>query len=320
MPRRKPEGQLIDGVAADPHLDPDLFREALKFRAKRGDIVQLSYPKSGTHWAIYIMQLILKRGEPVRSYEEFVADMRYLGIVDFKRWAPNLPVRIFQTHQVPQKETMTEEGKYVYLARNPWDVCVSLFHMTTNLLGYRFEEGTFDDFFESFIEGDCGVTGSYFNHVALGYALRNEPNVFFITYEELLADTRGTVLRLARFLGENYARELEQDVGLLEKLLERCTADSMRPVLVMDLNGRSSQEEWDDAMHRVDISCKEGDTGDNKKYCPIREGKVGGWKKYFSTEQLWRLEAKIREEEKNSAFMDLWKGVREEALADSMKD
>lgn len=320
MTRRKPFGQVIDGLAAGPNSDPDLFREALKFRAKSGDIVQLAYPNSGTHWVIYVMQLILKRGEPVGSYEEFVANMRYLGIVDFKRWKPSLPVRIFSTYQTPRRDTMTKEGKYVYLARNPWDVCVSFFHMTTNLSQYRFQDGTFDDFFEAFIEGDCAGHGSYFNHVASGYALRNEPNVFFLTYEQLMADTRGTVLRLARFLGDKYARELEQDDGMLQMLLDRCTADSMRPLLVIDLGGNSNHQEWEDTMRRVDSSCKEGHGGDRKKYCLVREAKVGSWKEYFSPEQLRRLEAKLTEEEKTSPFMDLWKDIREEALAVSLKE
>ncbi|KAH9378037.1 hypothetical protein HPB48_009847 [Haemaphysalis longicornis] len=318
MAKRRPFAQDIDGALADPHVDPDLFREALKFRAERGDIVQFSYPKAGTHWVIYIMQLILKRGEPVRSYEEFVADMRYLGIMDFKYWQPSLPMRIFQTHQRPQKNMMTDEGKYVYVARNPWDVCVSLFHMTTNLCKYRFQDGTFDDFFESFIEGGCGGAGSYFNHVALGYALRNEPNVFFTTYEELTADTRTTVLKLSRFLGESYARELEQDDELLEKLLDRCTANTMRSLLVADFSGNSNKGDWYDTMRRIDISCKEGHEGDGKKYGLIRKAVVGDWKNYFSSEQLRRLEAKIREEEKNSSFMSIWKDIREEALAASV--
>ncbi|XP_077534754.1 sulfotransferase 2B1-like [Haemaphysalis longicornis] len=151
--------------------------------------------------------------------------MRYLGIVDFKGWKPSLPLRIFSTHQPPQTVTVSEEAKYVYVARNPWDVCVSFFRMATSLNKYRFQDGTFDEFFEAFLEGDC-AGHNYFDHVVSGYALRNEPNVFFVTYEELMADTRGTVLRLARFLGESYATELEQDEGMLQKLLERCSAGS----------------------------------------------------------------------------------------------
>lgn len=319
MARRKPVGQVIDGLTTGPHSVPELFREALKFRAKSGDIVQLSYPNTGKHWVLYIMQLILKRGEPVDSYEEFAADMRYLGIMDVKDWKPRLPVRMFSTHQAPRKDTMTAEGKYVYLARNPWDVCVSFFHMATSFSKYRFQDGTFEDFFESFIQGDCGGHGDYFNHVALGYALRDERNVFFLTYEQLIADTRGTVLRLARFIDETYGKELEQDDGMLQRLLERCSADSMRRLLVIDLGGKLSQEESEGAMGRANLTCSEGYGGGPNKYCLVREAKVGSWNGYFTQEQLRRLEAKIREEEKKSSFMDLWKDIREEALAASTK-
>ncbi|KAL1447229.1 hypothetical protein MTO96_044348, partial [Rhipicephalus appendiculatus] len=73
---------------------------------------------------------------------------------------------------------------YVYVARNPWDVCVSLFHMVTNISIFRFEDGTFDEFFEWFLDRDFGY-GSYFDHVAAGYALKDKSNVLFLTYEQL---------------------------------------------------------------------------------------------------------------------------------------
>ncbi|KAL1479387.1 hypothetical protein MTO96_051887 [Rhipicephalus appendiculatus] len=200
---RRPRGpyyQVIDGVPKCALLDPDIYRESLSFRPVKGDLVQSSFPKSGTHWVQYITQLILKGGEPVHSFDEFACNTHALEYSRHDEWKPTLPMRLFFTHQVLCPDSMTEDAKYVYVARNPWDVCVSLYHATTELNVWRFQDGTFDELFDAFLETDIGY-GSYFDHVASGYALKDRPNVFFMTYEELKRDTRGMVLRLAHFLG-----------------------------------------------------------------------------------------------------------------------
>ncbi|KAH9378084.1 hypothetical protein HPB48_006646 [Haemaphysalis longicornis] len=63
--RRRPAHQVIDGIPRCVGADPDSLRKALKFRAGAGDVVQSTYPKSGTNWVQYITQLILKDGDAV---------------------------------------------------------------------------------------------------------------------------------------------------------------------------------------------------------------------------------------------------------------
>lgn len=41
--------------------------------------------------------------------------------------------------------------------------------------------------------------GDYFDHLLSWYAHRNNPNVLFVTYEELKKDTAGWILKLADF-------------------------------------------------------------------------------------------------------------------------
>ncbi|KAH7959297.1 hypothetical protein HPB49_010142 [Dermacentor silvarum] len=180
MPGRRPYRQIIDGVPRCAWLTPELFQKGLSFRAADGDVVQSTFPKSATHWIQYITQLIINGGEHIDTYHDFVCNYRAIEYMDFADWKPVLPVRLLMTHLPLYRETMNEKSKYIYVARNPWDVCVSLFHMVTDLSVYQFQDGTFEEFFEAFVEGDVGY-GSYFEHVAAGYALKNEPNVFFAT-------------------------------------------------------------------------------------------------------------------------------------------
>ncbi|XP_077533349.1 amine sulfotransferase-like [Haemaphysalis longicornis] len=226
MERRKPKHQVIDGVPRCIRLDPDILRENLKFRARAGDVLESAFPKSGTHWVQFIVQLILKKGEPIPSYKEFADNMRLLEYSRCQDWTPTLPMRTFFSHLPLSTETMTEEAKYVYVARNPWDVCVSFFHMATNLSSYEYQDATFEEFVHAFVDGNFGY-GDYFAHVASGYALKDRPNVFFVTYEELQKNKRNVVLRLAYFLGEEYGKDLESKKELLENLLVQSSPESI---------------------------------------------------------------------------------------------
>ncbi|KAH7957039.1 amine sulfotransferase [Rhipicephalus sanguineus] len=310
---RKPYTQIIDGVACSPWVDPEAYRRSASFRASKGDLVQSSYPKSGTHWVQYITQLILKNGDPIDTYAEFTSNTRIIEYMADHEWTPTLPVRTLLTHQPLRREAMNEDAKYVYVARNPWDVCVSIFHNMTNVSIYRFQDGTFEDIVDPFLEGDLGY-GSYFDHVASGYALKDEPNVFFLTYEELKRDTPGTVLRLAHFVSESYGRALEQQEVLLQKILERSQPENMRKVIVFDLQ-RNENPGWRELFGRTEVSCKHGYGGDKTKYGLVRKAKVGGWKEHFTPGQLARFEKKIRELGDKASFMQLWSDIREEARA-----
>lgn len=313
MGTRRPQTQIIDGVRRCLWLDPEIYRTNLAFRASSGDIVQCSFPKSGTHWVQFIIQMILKGGEPITTYVEFLQNMRFIEYVKAEQWTPTLPARCYLTHVPLRAETMNSDAKYVYVARNPWDVCVSLFHQVTNMSVYQFQDGTFDEFVEAFLDGDAGY-GSYFDHLASGYRLKDEPNVFFLTYEELKADTKGAILRLARFLGDEYGSVLEKNEELLQKILEWSTSERMRKIAVMDLQLLRTPE-WAEQYGRVTASCKEGYEGDSTKYGVVRKAKVGDWKQHFTAQQLSRFEKKIRDEGDNASFMQLWKDIREEAIA-----
>ncbi|KAH9378063.1 hypothetical protein HPB48_007113 [Haemaphysalis longicornis] len=186
--------------------------------------------------------------------------------------------------------------------------------MVSDLSVYQFQDGTFDDFFESWIEGSFGF-GCFFEHVASGYALRNEPNVFFVTYEELKADTRNTVLKLAHFLGERYGKVLEDSSsGLLDKLLERSTPEYMKGLMVVSLERKPAPGAVAAATGQKVVTSKAGFEGDDKKYAVVRSAKVGGWKEYFKPEQLRRIEAKILSMGDRASFMSLWEDIHAEVV------
>ncbi|KAH6933161.1 hypothetical protein HPB50_012530 [Hyalomma asiaticum] len=311
MQRERPAYQVIDGVPRCINVRPDRLRERLKFRARKGDLVLATFPKSGTNWLMYITHFILREGEPITKFDEFAKEWRFLEYMDIEDFSSSLPWRTFATHLSLNKCAMTGEGKYVYLARNPWDVCVSFFHMMVNISTYEFQNGTFEDFVDTFVTGNFGY-GDYFQHVTAGYALREEPNVFFVTYEELKTNTREVAVRLAYFLGEGYGHALERDEALLQKLMERSQPDYLRNVLVVDL---STNPQWSEALSHKRVTCCRGHEGDDNKYAYVRTGNVGSWKDFFTPDLLKKMENRILEVEKTSSVMSLWKGIRAEAMS-----
>ncbi|GBN13530.1 hypothetical protein AVEN_160398-1, partial [Araneus ventricosus] len=83
------------------------------------------------------------------------------------------------------------------------DCCVSFYHHTKNLPVYRFEDGEFDVFFELFINGEVEY-GDYFDTTLSWWEHRNDPNVLFITYEEIKKDPKNSVLKISGFIGTEY--------------------------------------------------------------------------------------------------------------------
>lgn len=316
MPRLrvKPFYQVIDGVERCPLITPDRLSDLLNFVPKRGDIMQFSYPKAGAHWLQFTVQTILQNGEPVQNYDDFTTNtclLDYIGLCDWDR-PTTIPYGLYMSHVLPPPENFNPEAKYLYIARNPWDCCVSLYHMVKALDVYCFQEGTFEDFFECFLQGDFGY-GDYFEHLLAGYSLKDKPNVLFLTYEDMKRDTRGTVMRIARFLGESYARALENNKGeLLEHILQKLTVDRMRGILVLNLAGHKDPR-IDVRLKEKNVTASEGYEGCRTKFPFVRKGEVGGWKSYYSAEQLRRMGEAIVRKTRGSDVMDLWGEIREEA-------
>ncbi|XP_075553560.1 amine sulfotransferase-like [Dermacentor variabilis] len=316
--RLKPYAQIVDGMPRCPFATPESIRNALQFVTKKGDLLQASFPKSGTHWVQYITQLILNDGKPLDTYEQFTKRAPFIEYhVDAAKHQTSAPVRTFCTHLPLCSEKLNPEAKYVYVARNPWDVCVSLYHHMTSLSFYQFQDGTFDDFLESFLTGSLPY-GCYFEHLEAGYLLKGKPNVLFLTYEELKRDIRDALLRLANFIGEHYGNLLKE-CGIegrtqLDAIVQMSSAESIRKVMAFDLGGHPDPE-IDKQLKSLSVSSRVTNGGDAKRYNFVRKAKTGEWKEHFSPEQLRRMEARIAENTTcSSVIMDLWSDIRAEAL------
>jgi hypothetical protein len=128
-----------------------------------------------------------------------------------------------------------EKAKYIYVARNPWDCCVSYYNFQlrrSKFFGLSSPTYRFEDFVKAFVDGDL-AWGSWFESIPDWYRKRDLPNVLFITYEEMKEGLEQSVLLIAAFLGSFYHSEcLKNDREVLEKVVKHCEFEYMRKCAV----------------------------------------------------------------------------------------
>ncbi|CAN8006244.1 unnamed protein product [Ixodes hexagonus] len=302
VPRKTPYLQMIDGVPRSPLLKPEVYRAASKFTPTANDVILVTYPKSGTHWLSQIVVLVLNKGRSPRDLQDLarqVPAIEYHGVA-----ASDRSPRLLCTHLPFGQLKYDKNAKYIYVARNPWDICVSFYHHVKQLPHYGFLDGTFEDFVEAFLKSKVGQL-DHLDHVLSGYARRDEPNVLFLTYEELRADTAGAVLKLARFLGEPYATMFDRDNGLMGAVLFKSSIDYMRRAHEV------SREELDviyncsPISEEVEAEMKNTRNG-TTRICVVRKGTAGDGQSNFSSELQEQMQAWINDKTRDSDVMSIW--------------
>jgi hypothetical protein len=194
-----------------------LRRTHLDFVPRADDVFIVTYPRSGTTW----MQMILYQLTTDGS-------MEIPHIAEFCPWfeASQRSARGFELRPSPRifkshlswRKIPKGPGKYIYVARDGKDVALSYYHLCCAYNGY---EATFDEFFERFLRGKVDH-GSWFRHVGDWWAHRDDPNVLFLTYEELTDDLEHCVRRIIDFCGFKVPSER------IPGILERCRFSFMK--------------------------------------------------------------------------------------------
>ena len=97
--------------------------------------------------------------------------------------------RAFNSHtpyaMVPGGEPASSPAKYIYVARNPKDTAVSLFHHVRAFSFYEYEGG-WDNFFERFMKGEVDF-GSWFNHVLEWWKHKGKAPSLIIYHAKLIS-------------------------------------------------------------------------------------------------------------------------------------
>ncbi|XP_042911580.1 sulfotransferase 1 family member D1-like isoform X1 [Parasteatoda tepidariorum] len=311
--------QYVDGFPLPSSFSADSFRSALTYKPRPDDIFLVTYPKCGTTWTGQILLLLLQKGEPLKKPSDLHAKAPFLELTGAKA-AENMPrPGPIKSHLPFHLAPWSKDSKYIYVARNPKDCCVSYYHHVKNLPGHGFE-GTFDQFFELFMVGDI-YWGDYFDHLQSWYSHRNDPNVFFVTYEELKEDIDSAILKMAAFIDDKeYAEPIRKDPSLMENIKKYSSLKEMKEFMTksfMDIGEMTPEElkksSVPDTIKEILVKEKVAMKAaiEGKKSGPnisnfVRKGIVGDWKNYFSEEQSRRLEEKFLEKTKDMDIPNIW--------------
>lgn len=152
--------------------------------------------------------------------------------------------------------------KIIYTARNPKDLCVSLYHYCKLLHGLQ---GSFETFCELFLEDNIPV-GAYWSHVLQFWNRRNDPNILFLKYEDMKRNLPAVIQECADFLGIDYQ-------------LTTANMDRMCDHLKFDRMQLNSAVNGDPIIYSSDSENQNSVKNDSKF---IRKGQIGDWKNYIS--------------------------------------
>lgn len=226
------------------------------FRPRPTDVIISPFGKSGTTWLQQIFHTLRTRGDmDFDDISRVVPWIETAGACGIDLNAPQrAEPRGFKSHLA--YDAIPKGARYIVSLRDPRDALVSF---------YRFMEGWFLEpgavSIETFAEWwlNRSVVGDYWHHLLSWWAVRDDPAVLLMSYEQMIADPVGCIRRVAAHAG------IPLDDDLLALTLERSSIGYML----------AHKDRFDDAMLRRESEAKCGlpPGSDSAK---VRKGGVGG--------------------------------------------
>ncbi|KAM4632841.1 amine sulfotransferase-like [Polymixia lowei] len=271
---------LINGIH-----DPDEVDQIYNWEIRDSDVFVITYPKSGTIWMQQILRLIEAKGDITSTKDQLNADqvpwIELIGKGKEFVTAPSPRLRVSHLQYKFMPFALSQKmGKVIYVARNPKDVVVSYFHFHKVATMLETPKD-FNDFFEKFIKGD--VYGNcWFEHIKTWHAHRDDMNILFITYEEMIQDLQSAVERISLFLDKDLTDEQ------LANVVEHSTFRNMKQI------------------PQANYELISDDLLDHDKGSFMRKGTIGDWKNHFTVAQSERFDQVFQAEMKDFPLPFIW--------------
>ncbi|XP_077541686.1 sulfotransferase ssu-1-like [Haemaphysalis longicornis] len=306
-PDQRPHYVDFDGYRLNDAFDKVLFQSALKYKPRPDDVFVVTFPKCGTTWVQHIAFLIYHDGQKPVDGLDFLKNSPFLEMTGAEGALMMKRPGTIKTHFLFSMIPWSSEAKYIYVCRNPKDCVTSFFYHTRGFSGYRFQRGTFSTFFELFFDGQTD-SGDYFDNVLGWYEHRNDPNVLFLHYEDMKAEPRENVLKIAKFLGQSYYDRLLEDSSYLENVLRYSDVSAMKQYTNDSLVKFLTKPLPADEEVPVGLKLLYHATQDDPSRAKlVRKGVVGDWKTHLTPEMNDRLNRKILEKLAGTELPEVWK-------------
>lgn len=248
-----------------------VFKELPDFQFRSSDVIVASYPKCGTTWMQEIVYMLTHNFEKTGAANEVLEtrfpylEYPYPGI---KSVAAKPGPRLIKTHlplALLPRSFDNSNAKLIYITRNPRDAAVSYFHFMKLLTACSYQ-GSLSTFFKMFLS-DMVMYSPFFDHVLGYWKRREESNIMFVKYEDLLTDPVNIIKKIAEFL------EVEVCDVDVEHIAHSTSFKSM------SANASVNYEHW------KDLGFAHKDKG---KF--LRKGKVGDWQNHMTEAEVAAFE------------------------------
>lgn len=185
---------------------------------KSGDVVVSVPSKSGTTWTMNIVHQLRTGGD--EEMEQLYEKVRWLEFAQPKQTSEELaksfetmpmttePFRAFKSHGSPPMFPVRPDMKYIVVMRNPCDAISSFYpflgnHRKEFFDCYGVPPMAFPDFsayFDGFITGAGWLDYPFWGFLKSWWPYRNNKNVLFMHYANMVKDHEGHVQKVADFL------------------------------------------------------------------------------------------------------------------------
>uniref|UniRef100_A0A3P8X2U6 Sulfotransferase n=1 Tax=Cynoglossus semilaevis TaxID=244447 RepID=A0A3P8X2U6_CYNSE len=244
------------------------------FQARPDDILIATYPKAGTTWISYILDLLYfeqksERETIVPIYERVpfleitqIFSSETTNLADKLTTSPRLIKTHFPVQFVP-KSFWEQKSRMICVMRNAKDLAVSYFHF--NRMNHVQPEA-----------GDWMVFGSWYDHVNGWWEKKSTySNLLVLFYEDLVEDPGRELDKLCHFLGLSPSSEKK------ERILSSAHFDNMKQNKMANYSTLPVMDQ---------------------KVSPfMRKGKVGDWKNHFTVAQSEVFDEDYERKMKNSS-------------------
>ncbi|XP_068102659.1 sulfotransferase 1C1-like [Hyperolius riggenbachi] len=264
----------------------DMWDKFYNVQAREDDILIATYPKAGTTWMQEIVDLIMLQGDVEKSMRApCYVKVPFLDLnpkpmpsgVDAANAMPS--PRVLKTHmpiKLVPPSFWEKNCKVIYVARNAKDILVSYYYFQKVNMGLP-DPGTWDEYFSTFLAGAV-AWGSWFDHVIDWWKAKEEHQILYVFYEDIIEDPKREIRKIAKFMEQEVSDEV------LETIHHHTSFEVMKDNPMANFTTLPS-EVFDQSISKF-----------------MRKGKVGDWKNHFLVSQNIVFDEEYRKRMKGSGL------------------
>ncbi|KAL5277321.1 hypothetical protein ACFFRR_002515 [Megaselia abdita] len=182
----------------------ETLEPVLNFEVFEDDVWIVTYPKCGTTWSQEMVWCLMNNMDFETAKKVDIAERSpylesALEVVEKSKGL--LRPRVLKSHEEMQllpMELWTKKPKIIFVVRDPRDAFVSLHHHYKYFFGKAFKEEK-----EQFIESRMKY-GNFWELALNFYAIKDQENVMFLSFEQMKKNLKSVVLKVSDFLGKHY--------------------------------------------------------------------------------------------------------------------